>query len=90
MGLTFATILRIATSWILYVTLVKTGDASVVATFTFLVPMLAVVIGTVFLSEPFTKLLFLGIILIVASIYLVNRKQKQPMEQVVVHGEIGA
>ncbi|MBT2757766.1 DMT family transporter [Mesobacillus foraminis] len=90
LGLTFGTILGIATSWILYVTLVKTGDASVVATFTFLVPMLAVVIGTVFLNEPFTKLLFLGIILIVASIYLVNKKQKQPMEQDIVQGEIGA
>jgi drug/metabolite transporter (DMT)-like permease len=39
-GLSFGTILGIAISWILYVVLVKTGDASVVATFTFLVPML--------------------------------------------------
>ncbi|WP_121614427.1 DMT family transporter [Mesobacillus foraminis] len=90
LGLTFGTILGIATSWILYVTLVKTGDASVVATFTFLVPMLAVVIGTELLNEPFTKLLFLGIILIVASIYLVNKTQKQPMEQVEIQGDIGA
>ncbi|MBV7506381.1 DMT family transporter [Bacillus sp. sid0103] len=88
-GLSFGTILGIALSWILYVILVKTGDASVVATFTFLVPMLAVVIGTVFLNEPFTKLLFLGIVLIVASIYLVNKKQKQTEKQVVVQGEIG-
>jgi drug/metabolite transporter (DMT)-like permease len=88
-GLSFGTILGIAISWILYVILVKTGDASVVATFTFLVPLLAVVIGTIFLNEPFTKLLFLGIALIVASIYLVNKKQKQK-KQVVLKGEIGA
>ncbi|WEG13520.1 DMT family transporter [Pullulanibacillus sp. KACC 23026] len=79
-GLAFGAILGIAISWIFYVTLVKTGDASVVATFTFLVPMLAVVIGTIFLSEPFTKLLFVGIILIVASILLVNKKKKQTQE----------
>ncbi|MEH7119453.1 DMT family transporter [Neobacillus vireti] len=89
-GLSFGTILGIAISWILYVMLVKTGDASVVATFTFLVPMFAVVIGTIFLNEPFTKLLFLGIILIVASIYLVNKKQKQTAKQVVVQGKMGA
>jgi drug/metabolite transporter (DMT)-like permease len=89
-GLSFGTILGIAISWILYVLLVKTGDASVVATFTFLVPMLAVVIGTVFLNEPFTKLLFLGIVLIVASIYLVNRKKKNPAKQAAAEGKIGA
>ena len=88
-GLSFGTILGIAISWILYVMLVKTGDASVVATFTFLVPMLAVVIGTVFLNEPFTKLLFLGIVLIVASIFLVNKKQ-QLEKQTVVQENVGA
>ncbi|MEH7335625.1 DMT family transporter [Neobacillus drentensis] len=88
-GLSFGSFLGIALSWILYVLLVKTGDASVVATFTFLVPMLAVVIGTVLLNEPFTKLLFLGIVLIVASIYLVNKKQKHASDQVVIQGKMG-
>ena len=88
-GLSFGTILGIALSWILYVILVKTGDASVVATFTFLVPMLAVIIGTVLLNEPFTKLLFLGIVLIVASIYLVNKKQKQESNQVIIQEKMG-
>lgn len=78
-GLAFGTILGIALSWILYVSLVKTGDASVVATFTFLVPLLAVIIGTIFLGEPFSMSLLLGIVLIVASIYLVNKKQRQPV-----------
>ncbi|HSU79944.1 MAG TPA: DMT family transporter [Candidatus Angelobacter sp.] len=76
-GLAYGTILGITLSWILYVTLVKTGDASVVATFTFLVPLLAVIIGTVFLGEPFSISLLLGIVLIVASIYLVNKKQSK-------------
>lgn len=89
-GLSFGTIFGVATSWILYVNLVKMGDASVVSTFTFLVPMLAVVIGTLFLNEPFTKFLFLGIVLIVASICLVNRKQKQTGPQIVVQEKMGA
>ncbi|MBM6616634.1 DMT family transporter [Bacillus suaedaesalsae] len=89
-GLAFGTILGVATSWILYINLVKMGDASVVATFTFLVPLLAVIIGTILLNEPFSLLLFLGIILIVASIYLVNKKQKQTTKQLVVQEKIGA
>ncbi|HZG72546.1 MAG TPA: DMT family transporter [Chondromyces sp.] len=73
-GLAFGSILGIALSWILYVMLVKTGDASIVATFTFLVPLLAVMMGTIFLDEPFTIYLLLGIVFIVTSIYLVNKK----------------
>jgi len=73
-GLAFGSIFGIAVSWILYVWLVKTGDPSVVATYTFLVPLLAVMIGTFLLGEPFTIYLLLGIVLIVASIYLVNKK----------------
>jgi drug/metabolite transporter (DMT)-like permease len=80
-GLAFGTVLGIAVSWILYVTLVKTGDASVVATFTFLVPLLAVIIGTIFLGEPFTIYLLLGIVLIVTSIYLVNKKPSEKIEE---------
>jgi drug/metabolite transporter (DMT)-like permease len=77
-GLAFGSILGIAVSWILYVTVVKLADASVVATFTFLVPMIAVIIGTIFLGEPFTIYLLVGIVLIVASIYLVNKKPSHP------------
>jgi drug/metabolite transporter (DMT)-like permease len=73
-GLAFGAILGIAVSWILYVTVVKMADASVVTTFTFLVPMIAVIIGTIFLGEPFTIYLIVGIVLIVTSIYLVNKK----------------
>ncbi|MBP1930852.1 DMT family transporter [Ammoniphilus resinae] len=73
-GLAFGSIFGITISWILYVWLVKTGDPSVVATYTFSVPLLAVMIGTLILGEPFTIYLLLGIVLIVASIYLVNKK----------------
>ena len=35
-------------------------------------------IGTIFLGEPFTIYLLVGIVLIVASIYLVNKKPSHP------------
>lgn len=74
LGLAFGSILGIAVSWILYMKVVKMAEASVVATYTFLVPTIAVIIGTIFLGEPFTINLLVGIILIVVSIYLVNKK----------------
>ncbi|WP_046227444.1 DMT family transporter [Paenibacillus dauci] len=75
-GLIFGIIFGIALSWIIYFTLVGAGDASKVASYTFLVPLLSVFIGTLILHEPFTWFLLLGLVLIGISIYLVNRKPR--------------
>ncbi|WP_017814846.1 DMT family transporter [Paenibacillus shenyangensis] len=75
-GLIFGIIFGIALSWIIYFTLVGAGDASKVASYTFLVPLLSVFIGTLVLHEPFTWFLLLGLVLIGISIYLVNRKPR--------------
>ncbi len=50
----------------------NSGESSKVASFTFLVPLIAVLTGTIFMNEPFTWTLLVGLILIVLSIYLVN------------------
>lgn len=73
-GLLYGGLLGIAASWVIYYKLVQSGEASKVAAFTFLVPLISVLIGTLFLHEPFTLYLVLGLVLIVTSIYLVNRK----------------
>lgn len=75
-GLLFGTFLGISASWVVYFTLVNAGDASKVASYTFLVPLISVLSGTLFLHEPFTVYLLLGLVLIAISIYLVNRKPK--------------
>ncbi|GIP39453.1 putative transporter YvbV [Paenibacillus sp. J31TS4] len=72
-GLLFGIVLGISASWIVYFTLVRAGDASKVASFTFLVPLLSVFSGTLFLQEPFTLYLVFGLVLIAVSIYLVNK-----------------
>jgi drug/metabolite transporter (DMT)-like permease len=85
-GLLFGSILGVAASWIAYFTLVNNGDASKVASFTFLVPLIAVFTSTIFLGEAFTANLLFGLLFIVVSIYLVNRKpslKKQQIEQAV-------
>ncbi|GMA64595.1 DMT family transporter [Alicyclobacillus fastidiosus] len=76
-GLVYGAVFGIAISWVVFFTLVRSGDASKVASFTFLVPLIAIFIGTLFLHESFTVYLFVGLVLIVFSIYLVNRKSKK-------------
>ena len=57
---------------VVYFKLMSAGESSKVSSFTFLVPLIAVNIGTLLLHEPFTISLFVGMILILFSIYLIN------------------
>src|SRR5699024_7787480 len=59
-------------AFILYFWLMTSGDSGKVASFTFLVPLISVLVGTFFMNEPFTLSLFIGLILIVLSISFVN------------------
>lgn len=76
LGLLFGGILAIAVAWVIYFELVISGEASKVASFTFLVPLISVLTSTIFLHEAFAFYLVLGLILIITSIYLVNRQPK--------------
>lgn len=75
-GLLYGAIFGIPLAWLAYFVLVRSGEASKVATCTFLVPLIALVVGTIFLHEPVTINLIIGLILIVFSIYFVNRIPK--------------
>ncbi|TJY42444.1 DMT family transporter [Cohnella pontilimi] len=88
-GLVFGTILGISASWMVYITLINAGDASKVASYTFLVPLISVFSGTLFLHEPFTIYLVLGLVLIAVSIYMVNRKSKSAVEQAKMAALVG-
>lgn len=75
-GLLYGTILGVPIAFLLYYKLVNEGEASKVASFTFLVPLISVISGYLFLGEAITYTLCIGLLLIVASIYLVNRSAK--------------
>ncbi|CAM4389866.1 DMT family transporter [Saccharibacillus endophyticus] len=75
-GLLFGIFVGIALSWIIYITLTRSGEASQVASYTFMVPLLSVLVGTLALHEPFSRFLLLGLVLIGSGVYLVNRKIK--------------
>jgi drug/metabolite transporter (DMT)-like permease len=80
-GLVFGIVLGISISWVVYFKLVNSGDASKVASYTFLVPLISVVCGALFLKEAFSIYLLVGLVLIGMSIYLINRKPKSSLYQ---------
>lgn len=75
-GILFAGFLGIGASWILWFKLVREGEASRVAAYTFFVPLISVLTSALFLNEPFTIYLIVGLALVIAGIYLVNRTPK--------------
>jgi drug/metabolite transporter (DMT)-like permease len=76
-GLGYGSTFGIPLAYIIYYKLINTGEASKVGTFTFLVPIIAVFISTVFLDEPVTYRLVVGLLLVGVSIYLVNYRGKK-------------
>ena len=67
-------------AWLLFFGLVRAGEASRVASFIFVVPLAAVLIGAVVLDETLGLSLLAGAALIVSGIYLVNRTPRSPKE----------
>ncbi len=60
-------------AWLLWLGLVRAGEASRVAAYVFFVPLVSVAIGAIFLDERLSASLFIGAVLVVSGIYLVNR-----------------
>lgn len=63
-----------AFTWVLWLGLVKAGEASRVAAYVFFVPLVSVLLGALFLGETLSLLLLVGAALVVCGIYLVNRR----------------
>lgn len=76
-GLFYGAIFGIPLAWLVYFSLVRSGEATKIATYTFLVPLIALLVGTVFLHEPLTIYLIIGLVLIIISICCVNFKPKR-------------
>ena len=60
-------------AWMLWLGLVRAGEASRVAAYVFFVPLVSVVIGALFLEERLSASLLVGAALVVSGIYLANR-----------------
>lgn len=71
--LAYGSMVGLGLSWTLWLALVAAGEASRMAGNTFLVPLVSVAAGTLFLGEPLTATLAVGGMAVMAGVYLVNR-----------------
>jgi O-acetylserine/cysteine efflux transporter len=63
-----------ALAWMLWLGLVKAGEASRVSAYVFFVPLASVLLGAAFLGETLSPWLLVGAALVICGIYLVNRQ----------------
>ena len=70
----YASLVGTALAWLLWLGLVRAGEASQVSAYVFFVPLVSVLLGALFLGESLTSLLLVGAALVVSGIYLVNRQ----------------
>lgn len=80
-SLLYAAVIGTALAWLLWLGLVRAGEASRVAAYVFFVPLVGIVIGSVVLDEPLNPSLLLGTALVVSGIYLVNRTPRDTKSQ---------
>jgi O-acetylserine/cysteine efflux transporter len=64
-------------AWVLWLGLVRAGEASTVAAYVFFVPLASVAIGALVLDERLSASLLIGAVLVVSGIYLVNRTPRK-------------
>ncbi len=70
----YSGLVGISLAWMIWFALVRVGEASRVASYIFVVPLTAVVIGVILLDEPLGYTLLIGGAFVVGGIYLVNRQ----------------
>lgn len=72
-GSLYGVIFGVPIAFLIYYYLINRGEASRVGAATFLVPIISVFISAIFLQEKLSVKLFIGMMLVGTSIYLVNR-----------------
>jgi drug/metabolite transporter (DMT)-like permease len=72
----YSGLVGISLAWMIWFALVRAGEASRVASYIFVVPLTAVVIGVILLDEPLGYTLLIGGAFVVGGIYLVNRQSQ--------------
>lgn len=75
-GVMYTSLLALPVAYIIYYYLINIGEASKVTAYTFLVPVGAVIVSAIFLNEPITISLLLGLLFITLSIRLVSIKPR--------------
>lgn len=74
----FAGVCGSAMAWMLWSALMRRGEAGVVSTWLFAVPVLAAVLGVVLLGEPMSLALAVGIALVAVAVRLAASEDRRP------------
>ncbi|MEW6637501.1 MAG: DMT family transporter [Actinomycetota bacterium] len=77
LSLLYTALVGTALAWILWLGLIRAGEASRVAAYVFFVPLAAVLLGAILLGEKLSPSLLAGAALVVSGIYLVNRRRQE-------------
>jgi drug/metabolite transporter (DMT)-like permease len=86
MALSYATIFGSAISYGLFFYFAASGSLTSLSSLTFLTPVFALLFGKLFLSEVLSPLQWIGVLITLISIYLINQrdtlaaKLRQPLE----------
>lgn len=67
-----------ALAWVLWLRLLAAGEATAASSYIFFVPIVALLLGTLFLGEDLGVTLAVGAVLVIAGVYLVNRQPGGP------------
>jgi O-acetylserine/cysteine efflux transporter len=86
-SLLYASLKGTAFAWVLWLGLIRAGEASRVSAYVFLVPLVAVVLGAVFLGETVGPTPLVGAAFVVSGIYLANRRGESPTRRTREEGE---
>lgn len=86
-SLLYSSLLGTAVAWLLWLGLVRAGEASRVSAYIFFVPLVAVLIGAIFLDETLSPSLLVGAVLVVAGIYLANGQPSADSSQPLSKGK---
>ena len=77
-ALAYSALVGTALSWALWFALVSSGEASRASTYIFFVPVVSVVIGSLWLGERIGLSLLAGAALVVAGVFVVNARAARP------------
>jgi drug/metabolite transporter (DMT)-like permease len=77
-ALAYSTFIGTSLSWGLWFALISAGEATRAASLIFFVPLVSLVIGTIYLDETLHASLIVGAALVVLGVWLVNRRTPEP------------
>ena len=89
LSLLYSSLFGTAVAWLIWLGLVRAGEASRVSAYIFFVPLMAVLIGAIFLDETLSPSLLVGAALVVVGIYLANGPQPAASSEPWARGKKG-